>query len=83
MLARSGIVGLVKRKNENTKDPTRIEIHGYICDKTGQVVNTRNFPIIQDPRQLTKTSRRAKLILVVGTAMNSGKSLTAAGTGLR
>ncbi len=78
MLARSGIVGMVKRKNENIKDPTRIEIHGYICDKTGQVVNTRNFPLIQDPRQQTKTSRRAKLILVVGTAMNSGKSLTAA-----
>ena len=78
MLARSGIIGKVVRKNENIKDPTRIEIHGYICDKNGQVINTRNFPIIQDPRQQTKTQRRAKLILVVGTAMNSGKSLTAA-----
>ena len=78
MLARSGIVGLVSRKNENIKDPTRVQIHGYICDKNGGVLNTRNFPLIKDPKQQTKTLRRAKLILVVGTAMNSGKSLTAA-----
>ncbi|MDY7010251.1 MAG: hypothetical protein SVV80_05795 [Planctomycetota bacterium] len=78
MLARSGIVGLVSRKNENIKDPTKVQIHGYICDKNGGVLNTRNFPLIKDPKQQTKTRRRAKLILVVGTAMNSGKSLTAA-----
>ena len=78
MLARSGIVGLASKKNENIKDPTRVQIHGYICDKNGGVINTRNFPLIKDPKRQIKTRRRAKLILVVGTAMNSGKSLTAA-----
>ena len=78
MLARSGIVGLVKRKNANTKDPTRIAIHGYIRDGDGRVVNTRQFPLIHEPKRQTKTRRRARMILVVGTAMNSGKSLTAA-----
>ena len=78
MLARSGIVGVVTRKNANIKDPTRVEIRGYVCDKDGRVINTRSFPLIKDPKQEIKTQRRAKLILVVGTAMNSGKSLTAA-----
>jgi hypothetical protein len=79
MLARSGMVGLVRQRNANVKDPTQIEVVGYICDAEGRVLNTRDFPLIKDPRRSTKgRRRRAKLILVVGTAMNSGKSVTAA-----
>jgi len=78
MLARSGMVGVVRRKNANIKDPTRIEIRGYVCGENGQVLNTRNFPLIRDPKTPTKTPHRARLVLVVGTAMNSGKSVTAA-----
>jgi hypothetical protein len=78
MLARSGMVGVVRQKNANVKDPTRIEVYGYICDESGQVINTRNFPIVGSPKAKDKGKRRARLILVVGTAMNSGKSVTAA-----
>lgn len=78
LLARSGMVGQVRRKNANIKDPTRVEVRGYVCDEKGRVLNTRNFPLIKDPKTQTKTPRRAKLILVVGTSMNSGKSVTAA-----
>ena len=78
MLARSGIVGRVIRKNANYKDPTRIRVHGYVCDKEGTILNTRAFPLLSPPKKTEMTPRRAKLILVVGTAMNSGKSLTAA-----
>lgn len=78
LLARSGMVGCVRRRNANVKDPTRVEIRGYVCDADGRTLNTRNFPLIRDPKRRSKSPRRAKLILVVGTAMNSGKSLTAA-----
>lgn len=78
MLARSGVIGLVRRKNANVKDPTRVTIRGYVCDPGGHVLNTRRFPIIRDPKASRKTARRARMILVVGTSMNSGKSLAAA-----
>ena len=78
MLARSGMVGTVRHKNANVKDPTRVEVLGYICDRQGRILNTRDFPLIRDPKEHAKGHRRAKLILVVGTAMNSGKSVTAA-----
>jgi hypothetical protein len=78
MLARSGVIGQVIRKNANIKDPTRVEILGYLRGEEGQVLNTRAFPAIKDPRIRTKSPRRARMILVVGTSMNSGKSVTAA-----
>jgi len=78
MLARSGIVGICKSKNSNIKDPTRLDIHGYVCDREGRVLNTRDFPIIKDPKTKKLRPDRAKLILVIGSSMNSGKSLTAA-----
>jgi len=78
MLARSGVVGEVRRKNSNIKDPTRVSVRGYVCDEHGHVLNTRAFPLIKEPKTRIKSDRRAKLILVVGTSMNSGKSLTAA-----
>jgi hypothetical protein len=77
MLARGGLVGLVRRKNDNIKDPTRIEVHGYVCDQDSRVINTRNYPMIR-PKTEAKSPRRAKLVLVIGTSMNSGKSLAAA-----
>jgi len=78
MLARSGVIGVMRAKNSNIKDPTRIEVLGYVCDEAGQVLNTRRFPLIKDPKVKAKSQRRAKLLLVVGTSMNSGKSVTAA-----
>lgn len=78
LLARSGMIGLMRHKNANIKDPTRVEVLGYICDTEGTVLNTRHFPLVKDPKVRSKSERRAKLILVVGTSMNSGKSVTAA-----
>ena len=78
MLARSGMIGVVRQKNANIKDPTRVEVLGYVCDADGTVLNTRSFPLIKEPKTRQKGRRRARLVLVVGTAMNSGKSVTAA-----
>lgn len=76
LLARSGVIGIVKTKNALIKDPTRIKVLGYAVDSQENVVNTRQFPVI-NPKDATKKKSRAKLILVVGTAMNAGKSMAA------
>jgi hypothetical protein len=78
MLARSGVVGIVRQKNALLKDPTRVRILGYVCDEEDKIFNTRDFPLIV-PKTLEKArDKRAKMILVVGTSMNCGKSLAAA-----
>jgi hypothetical protein len=76
LIARSGVVGKVLCKGATVKDPSRIRVLGYVCDEQGQVLNTKQFPLIK-PRTQVKRPKRAKLILVVGTSMNSGKSMTA------
>jgi hypothetical protein len=78
MLARSGVVGLVSQKNTVLKDPTRVRIMGYVCDAEGAVLNTRNYPMIVPSDKKRASGKRAKMILVIGTAMNSGKSMSAA-----
>ena len=76
LVARSGVVGVVSTKNSSVKDPTRIRVLGYVCDEGGQILNTRNYRLIA-PTLKEKKPNRAKLILVVGTAMNAGKSMSA------
>jgi len=77
LLARSGVIGVLKTKNSKVKDPTRVKILGFVCDKNGKVINTRNFSLIH-PRKKIKTTPRSRLILVCGSSMNSGKSVSAA-----
>jgi hypothetical protein len=77
LIARSGVVGLVETKNSMIKDPTKVKVLGYVCDESGNVLNTRSFPLIK-PRNVIKKHPRSRTILVCGTSMNSGKSLAAA-----
>ena len=76
LLARSGIIGKIRTKNTLIKDPTKVEILGYVCTGDGQVLNTTQFPLIA-PKSRTKKAPRSQMILVCGTAMNSGKSMAA------
>ncbi len=77
LLARGGVVGKVSHQNDLIATPTQIKVLGYICDVEGNPINTRHHVLIK-PKEKTKTSNRSKLILCVGTSMNSGKSYTAA-----
>ena len=76
LLARSGIIGNVKVKNSSVSEPTQIKVLGYICDPNGAVLNTRNYPLIK-PKKTEKKEDRSRLILFIGTSMNSGKSTSA------
>jgi hypothetical protein len=76
LLARSGLIGIVKAKNSLIKDPTRVKILGYVCQEDGSILNTRSFPLIV-PKKGVKKKPRSPMILVCGTSMNSGKSMAA------
>jgi hypothetical protein len=76
LLARSGVIGVVKTKKTLIKDPTRVDVLGYVCNADGHVLNTRQFPLIK-PRCKVKKRPRSPMILACGTAMNSGKSMAA------
>jgi hypothetical protein len=77
LLARSGVIGVMREKNTAVKDPTKIEILGYVVDDGRKPINTRNYPIGLPRAPLKKDKKRARMILNIGTSMNSGKSTSA------
>jgi len=77
LLAQSGVIGVVKSKNSIIKDPTRVKILGYVCNEDETVVNTCDTPLIVPGNTDKPVGKRARLVLVVGTSMNSGKSMAA------
>lgn len=77
LLARSGVVGVMREKNAAVKDPTKVHIMGYVLDSEGNRLNAKNHPIAIPKNPLDEKKRRSKLILNVGSSMNSGKSTSA------
>jgi hypothetical protein len=77
LLARGGLVGEMKCQNELISSPTKVRLLGYVCDSSGNVVNTRAHVLI-NARKRERNGRGAKVILCIGTTMNSGKSYAAA-----
>ena len=77
LLSRSGIVGEIACKSSLIADPTQVKILGYVCDSAGKVITTRDHVKIV-PKSHNKASARSKMVLCIGTAMNSGKSTAAA-----
>ncbi|MEM7621198.1 MAG: hypothetical protein AAF228_12205 [Pseudomonadota bacterium] len=77
LLSRSGVIGMMHEKNTAIKDPTKVEILGYVVDDEGEPINTRDFPLANPKAPLNKEKKRAPMILNIGTSMNSGKSTSA------
>jgi hypothetical protein len=77
LLARSGVAGIVKEKNGMISNPTRLKVLGYVCDAEGRVMNTRDSVLLTS-QMAYPPGPRAKMILCIGTSMNSGKSYAAA-----
>lgn len=77
LLARSGMVGVMREKNASVKDPTKVQVLGYVLDAEGKRLNTKNYPVALPKNPLDESKKRAKMILHVGTSMNSGKSTSA------
>lgn len=76
LLARSGMIGTVLNKNDAVQDPTQVRIIGYVTNSSGDIINTTRYSKIKSGE--SSKVRRNKLILSIGTNMNSGKTTTAA-----
>jgi hypothetical protein len=77
LFSRGGVVGVAKSQNQMIGAPTRVSVLGYVVDSEGNVVNSRNHILIR-PKHTERGTAGAKVILCIGTSMNSGKTHAAA-----
>jgi Domain of unknown function (DUF1611_C) P-loop domain len=69
MLAGGGCLGRMIWRHDRMKGPTRVQPLGRLVDAAGKVLTTEGFALPRAERAST-----IPLIVVVGTAMNSGKT---------
>ena len=77
LVSRGGVVGRVTHQNEQIGAPTSVKLLGYVCDENGEPVNTRNHVLLK-AKAASRSKPGAKLVLCIGTSMNSGKTHAAA-----
>jgi len=77
LFSRGGVVGKVRVQNQLIGVTTKVRVLGYVCDTDGKAINTRNHTLLH-PKNITRKTKGAKLILCIGTTMNSGKTHAAA-----
>ena len=79
IIGAGGVIGIVRTKNAAWEDyePTTVKLVGYCCDQEGQVMNT----LFREKNRTAFTGKvpnDAKIILSIGSTMDSGKTTTAA-----
>ncbi len=77
IIGAGGVIGIVKSKNYALKDiePTTVKLIGYCFDEKGKVINTKFY---QKERIKFRGDVKPKVILSIGSTMDSGKTTTAA-----
>lgn len=74
MLSVGGVCGKVVSRHTSMGEPTRLRVLGLVSGEDGSPINQRGFVI---PPRLNGNGRGiGEVILVVGSAMNSGKTTT-------
>ncbi len=77
LLSVGGVCGAVASRFDGFAAPTRLRVVGAVRDRQGRPLNSRRFGLPADDRAGGHDGRReAGVILVVGSAMNSGKTTT-------
>lgn len=74
LVAAGGVAATKIAKHETMANPTRIVPVGLVADASGEPLNLARYARRLDPRP-----RDIKAVLVAGTSMNAGKTMTAAG----
>lgn len=74
LLAGGGAIGQMRARNGKVKRPTRLSVIGRLADETGRVLNVGDFALKTAPG-----ARPDRVIGVIGTGMNAGKTAAAAG----
>lgn len=76
ILGQGGVIGVVKSAHVSMPKPTVVRIIGYAVDGEGEVINTKYYR--QKVDYFTgNVPNNAKVILSVGSSMDSGKTTTA------
>jgi hypothetical protein len=73
LLAGGGVIGQMRARNGKVRRPTRLRVIGRLADETGRVVNLADVAL-----RVASGPRPARVIGVVGTGMNAGKTAAAA-----
>lgn len=78
ILGQGGVVGEVRSmfKPLEEQGPTTLELIGYAVDQEGRVINTK-WPVSKLSQAASFAKIRSKVILSLGTSMDSGKTTTA------
>ncbi|MFM9985846.1 MAG: hypothetical protein ACKVOK_11475 [Flavobacteriales bacterium] len=79
ILGAGGAIGVVHTKNASLehREPTKVKLVGYCCDQQNQVINTK-FYNKERHAFAAHVPGDAKIILSIGSTMDSGKTTTAA-----
>ena len=75
LVAAGGMAAAVRCWHSNMRRPTDIEPLGLLADSAGDPINLSAFRL---PEEASIVSTQARIIAVVGTSMNSGKTTAAA-----
>lgn len=75
LAASGGLAGKLVSQHSSMRKPTRIQPIGLLADREGRVLNVRNFALPDIERLPT---RRPRVVAVLGTSMNAGKTTAAA-----
>jgi len=74
LLAGGGVIGQMRARNGKIKRPTRLKVIGKLTDEMGRVLNLADFAL-----ETVSGPRPGRVIGVIGTGMNAGKTAAAAG----
>lgn len=80
ILGAGGVIGEVKSVNDKFKDggPTRLRIIGYVTNEDNEIINTKSVHNAKMLKFSGRASQKTKVILSIGSSMDSGKTTTAA-----
>lgn len=79
IIGAGGVIGIVHSQNAALDyiEPTKVELIGYCCDASNQVINTKFYQKRRIAFNATVPGEM-KIVLSIGSTMDSGKTTTAA-----
>ncbi len=72
LLAGGGVVGRMRHAHDRMKEPTRVRVHGLLCEASGRPVNVGNYAL-----KPSIIPAETIVIGVFGASMNAGKTTAA------
>ena len=76
LLTGAGMVGTLRSKHAQKASPTRLRFRGFLADEAGRKVNLKR--LLFQPTRSDGAALAGRVILMVGTGMNSGKTTSGA-----